>query len=103
MIRRMRILLLIGTRKGAFIAKSDAARRSWTLEGPFLKGCEVNHVAYLPSTRTIVAAGKSGWFGPGLQLSEDEGKTWREPAAGIRFDESRGHSVERIWTIKSDP
>ena len=99
----MQILLLIGTRKGAFIATSDGRRRDWTLSGPILKGCEVNHLTYVPSSRTIMLAGKSGWWGPAVQVSSDLGQTWREPASGIRFDEGRGHSVERIWTIESDP
>jgi len=99
----MRTLLLIGTRKGGFIASADAARRAWTLDGPFLKGCEVNHVAYAPASGTLILAGKSGWWGPAVQLSDDLGKTWREPADGIRFAEGRGQSVARIWMIKADP
>jgi len=43
----MPILLLIGTRKGAFIASADAGRARWTLNGPLMKGCEVNHVAHV--------------------------------------------------------
>jgi photosystem II stability/assembly factor-like uncharacterized protein len=99
----MQTLLLIGTRKGGFIATSDGRRRDWTLSGPILKGCEVNHLTYVPETRTIIVAGKSGWWGPAVQTSSDLGRTWREPASGIRFEEGRGHSVERIWTIKADP
>ena len=99
----MQLLLLIGTRKGGFIAASDGARRRWTLRGPLAKGCEVNHLTCLAGTRTIVLAGKSGWWGPAVQWSDDLGDTWREPASGIRFDEGRGHSVERIWTIEADP
>ena len=93
MIPFMQILLLIGTRKGAFIAKSDGRRRDWTLSGPILKGCEVNHFTYVPSSRAIILAGKSGWWGPAVQVSSDLGESWREPASGIRFDEGRGHSV----------
>jgi photosystem II stability/assembly factor-like uncharacterized protein len=99
----MRVLLLIGTRKGGFIATSDAARRDWTMQGPFLKGCEVNHVAYAPASGTMFMAGKSSWWGPALQMSDDLGRTWREPEAGVRFAEDRGRSVERIWTIRADP
>jgi photosystem II stability/assembly factor-like uncharacterized protein len=98
----MAVLLLIGTRKGGFIATSDASRTNWTVKGPFMKGCEVNHLAWVPETRTIILAGKSSWWGPALQLSSDLGETWREPEAGIRFEEGRGHSVERIWQIKPD-
>ena len=97
-----RILLLIGTRKGGFIAASDAARRSWTISGPLMKGCEVNHLAWIPDAQTIILAGKSSWWGPATQISRDLGETWHEPAAPIRFEEGRAHSVERIWAIKSD-
>jgi len=97
----MTVLLLIGTRKGGFVATSDASRSTWTLAGPFLKGCEVNHLAHVGGGR-LVMAGKSGWFGPALQISDDVGKNWRD-AGAIRFAEGRGHSVERIWFVKTDP
>jgi photosystem II stability/assembly factor-like uncharacterized protein len=97
----MKTLLLIGTRKGGFIATSDASRAQWTLAGPFLKGCEVNHVAHVGSGR-LMMAGKSAWWGPALQVSDDAGQSWREIGA-IRFAEGRGHSVERIWFVKADP
>jgi len=97
----MRLQLLIGTRKGGFIATSDPARREWSLKGPLLKGSEVNHVANVGDGR-LMLAGKSGWWGPAVQISDDGGDTWREPGP-IRFEEGRGHSVERIWFIKADP
>jgi photosystem II stability/assembly factor-like uncharacterized protein len=98
----MRVQLLIGTRKGGFIATSDGSRREWSLKGPFLKGGEVNHLAHVGGGR-LVMAGKSSWFGPALQISDDGGDTWREMPGAIRFDEGRGHSVERIWFVKADP
>jgi len=30
------VRVLVGTRKGAFILKSDETRRDWQIEGPFL-------------------------------------------------------------------
>ena len=98
----MKTLLLIGTRKGAFVAESDAARRAWTLKGPFLKGCEVNHVAHLGGGRLAIA-GKSSWWGPALKLSADGGDTWNDAPGAIGFAEGRGHVVERIWFVKADP
>src|SRR5213082_3928577 len=97
----MKLLLLIGTRKGGFIATTDEARSKWTLAGPFLKGCEVNHVAHVGGGR-LMMAGKSGWFGPALQSSDDGGATWKD-VGGVRFAEDRGYSVERIWFVKPDP
>ena len=99
----MKLLLMIGTRKGGFLATADPARRTWSLKGPFLKGNEVGYLGYLRESDTVVLAGKSSWWGPGLQLSNDLGETWREPAGGVRFAEGRGHSVERIWIVKADP
>jgi photosystem II stability/assembly factor-like uncharacterized protein len=99
----VRVLLLIGTRKGAFIATSEDSRRAWNLRGPFLKGSEVNHLGWIPATRTLIVAAKNSWWGPVIRLSSDLGETWREPASGIRFAEGRGHSVERIWFVKADP
>jgi photosystem II stability/assembly factor-like uncharacterized protein len=98
----MTTLLLIATRKGGFIASSDAERRRWTLKGPFLKGSEVNHLTHIGDGR-LVLAGKSAWFGPTVQLSDDEGVTWRDATSGIRFAEGRGKTVERIWFVKADP
>ena len=72
------ILLMIGTRKGAFLASSDSQRRQWDLKGPLLKGLEVNDLTSLPSTVAggagplrIYAAAKSAWWGAGIQISDD--------------------------------
>jgi photosystem II stability/assembly factor-like uncharacterized protein len=98
----MTTLLLIGTRKGGFVATADEGRATWTLGPPILKGSEVNHVSYVGDGR-IIAAGKSSWWGPAVQISDDGGQTWRDPSSGIRFAEGRGHSVDRIWFVKRDP
>ncbi len=37
-----RVLLLAGTRKGAFLLESDDARTEWTVRGPTPKGREVS-------------------------------------------------------------
>ena len=89
-----KVMLMIGTGKGAFLATSGPGRNSWDLKGPFLKGSEVHCVTFLPKTNTLVSTLKSGWFGPGVRLSSDLGETWTEPERGVRFEESRGKSVE---------
>ena len=48
-----KVLILLGTRKGAFIAESDAARRSWRLRGPFCETWPMNHVVADEATGTI--------------------------------------------------
>ena len=95
--------LLIGTRKGAFVAFSDARRQAWERRGPYFKGIEVNHVGFLSRANTIAATFKSAWWGPGIQLSRDWGASWEELEPGIRFADDRGRSVERIWIVKEEP
>ena len=41
---KKRVLILVGTRKGAFILESDARRKSWELRGPFCEHWPMNHV-----------------------------------------------------------
>ena len=44
-----RIRVLVGTRKGAFILTSDAARRDWQVSGPFFGGWEIFHITGSPA------------------------------------------------------
>lgn len=94
------ILLMIGTKKGVFLAHSDEGRSHWRLEGPVLAGAQVNHVTLLEKPRPrLLAAAKSEWWGPTLRVSEDLGRTWHETAEGLRFEPDRERSVDRIWTV----
>ena len=54
-----RILVLIGTKKGAFILEGGAERRSWALRGPFCETWPMNHVVADAASGTIYAGG--GW------------------------------------------
>ena len=95
------LLLMLGTRKGAFLAWSNLDRTTWTLDGPFLKGAEVNYVTCVQEGRpVIIAAAKSAWWGPTLRRSDDFGATWKESASDIRFAEGRTRSVDRIWIVE---
>ena len=46
-----KVLVLVGTKKGTFIAESDAARRDWSLRGPFCETWPINHVDGRPFDR----------------------------------------------------
>ncbi len=79
-----RVRVLVGTRKGAFILSADAARKSWTVDGPHFAGWEIYHLKASPvNPDRIYASQTSGWFGQVLQRSDDGGKTWT--AAGNQF------------------
>ena len=45
------VLLMVGTRKGAFFLTADAARKNWSLSGPHHAGSDVFHLAYQLSRR----------------------------------------------------
>ena len=73
------VALFVGTRKGAFVFRADAARRTWTLEGPIFLGHQLNHVVLDPrDRRTLLAAAKTGHLGPTIFRSSDLGKSWTE-------------------------
>ena len=42
--REREVHLLVGTRKGGFLFRSDRRRRRWQITGPFFPGWEVNHL-----------------------------------------------------------
>ena len=79
------IVLLVGTRKGCFVLRSDAERRDWTADGPFCEGWPVYDTAYDPDSRVIYAAAASDWHGAGVWRSADLGSTWELSSAGLSY------------------
>ena len=95
------IILMVGTRKGAFLLTSDKARRSWTVSGPHHAGIDIYHMAYddREEGTTFVAINDPVW-GPEIQRSDDLGATWQKAARNPRFAEGRNDSVDKIWHIE---
>ncbi len=91
-------LVLVGTKKGAFILESDAARQSWDLRGPFCQTWPVNHVVADPATGTIFAGGGNEWFGPAVWKSSDLGATWTHSSEGISYGEGKD-SIKSVWSL----
>jgi photosystem II stability/assembly factor-like uncharacterized protein len=80
------IALLIGTRKGAFILRSDRTRRTWKLSAPMFLGHIVHHLVLDPrDRRTMLMASSTGHLGPTMFRSTDAGKTWKESVAPPAF------------------
>lgn len=76
------IRVLVGTKKGAFIITSDAARRKWTVNGPHFAGWEIYHMKGSPADPSrIYVSQSSGWFGQIIQRSDDGGRTWHTPGS----------------------
>ena len=113
-----RVLVLAGTKKGAFILESDAARRRWEVKGPFCEGRHAMHVTYDPATGSILAAtGAGGGNGiyagmapDGTMLlsrdistevwkSTDLGQTWTHSGEGLTYGEG-GPKLEKVWHVE---
>jgi hypothetical protein len=77
--RKARTVILVGTRKGAWILHGDSTRRQWRIDGPHFLGQIVNHLVLDPRDgRTLLAATSTGHLGPTMHRSTNLGKTWEE-------------------------
>jgi photosystem II stability/assembly factor-like uncharacterized protein len=80
------VLVLVGTRKGAWIFHGDPSRRSWRADGPHFLGHVLNHLVLDPRDgRTLLAAAKTGHLGPTVFRSRDLGRTWKEASRPPAF------------------
>ena len=56
-----RVLVLVATRKGAWLFHGDARRKTWRVDGPHFLGHIVNHMVLDPRDgRTLLATAKTG-------------------------------------------
>lgn len=92
------ILLLIGTKKGVFIATGDERRQIWSISGPFCETWPIQHVIGDPATGTIYGAGGNEWFGPAVWKSTDLGKTWTHSSAGLAYGAGQ-EPVKSVWSL----
>ena len=96
-------VLLVGTRKGLWIGRSDENRRTWTFDSPYflmqsVYGVGIDARGGMPR---LFAGGTSEHWGPGVYRSDDLGRTWTETqGAAVRFSPDIGSSVERVWQIQ---
>jgi hypothetical protein len=102
--RPPRVMLLVATRKGAFLFHGDPARRQWRLDGPHLLGNVINHLVLDPRDGfTMLMAAKTGHLGPTVYRSTDRGKTWQEakqPPAFPKAPEGQtGKAVDHVFWL----
>jgi photosystem II stability/assembly factor-like uncharacterized protein len=95
------IVLLVGTRKGGFVFRSDARRRNWSVEGPHIIGQNIHHFILDPRDgETLLTATRSDWWGPDIQRSRDWGRTWHRTKGGVRYEKDADLSVKCVWHIR---
>ncbi|CAM3754845.1 exo-alpha-sialidase [Nocardiopsis rhodophaea] len=100
----MTFLLVIGTRKGLFTARSDD-RKQWRIDGPhrldpadYANMMGAYAVGIDPHTRRILVGSESSHFGPSVWFSDDLGATWHEPKEPpIAFPSGSDTSFTRVW------
>jgi photosystem II stability/assembly factor-like uncharacterized protein len=74
-----RLALLVATRKGAWLFRSDAKRKNWAADGPHFLGHVISHLQLDPRDgRTLLAAAKTGHLGPTVFRSINLGRSWAE-------------------------
>ena len=85
-VARQGVIVMVATRKGAWLYHGDPARKTWRTNGPHFLGHTVHHVVLDPRDgRTLLAAAKTGHLGPTVFRSTDFGKTWKEAAKPPAF------------------
>lgn len=84
---KQRLVILVATRKGAWLFYGDASRKRWKVDGPHFLGHNISHLQLDPRDgRTLLAAAKTGHLGPTIFRSTDLGKTWTEAQRPPAFD-----------------
>jgi hypothetical protein len=107
--RTVRTVLLVATRKGAWLFHGDPARRTWRPDGPHFLGQIIQHLVLDPRDgRTLLAAAKTGHLGPTIFRSVDRGRTWKEatrpPAFPRAADGENGRVVDHaFWLTPGHP
>jgi len=97
---KRKILVLVGTKKGAFILESDEGRRDWALSGPYCEAWPLNHMIGDPASGTLYAGGGNEWFGPAVWKSTDLGRTWTHSSEGLAYDPGEP-PIKAVWSLAS--
>lgn len=99
----MGTLLMVGTRKGLWIGRSDDARQEWSWAGPHFQMEDV-YSAMIDRRRggvRLLAGAASSWLGPQVWRSDDLGEKWDEtPNGAIRFPEEADATLARVWQLQ---
>jgi photosystem II stability/assembly factor-like uncharacterized protein len=94
----MRVVLIAGTEKGAFLCTSDSGRREWQVEGPIFKGWRVTATARSPSGRYFLATA-SQVYGPAMHTGTDL-QRWQQIEEAPAYPEKGDRKLNQIWTIR---
>ena len=94
------VIVLVGTRKGAFILTSSRDRKDWSLSGPHCAGGDVFHMAYDPRNGSAYVAVNDPVWGPEIRVTRDLGRTWAERGQSPKFADARDMSINKLWHVE---
>lgn len=98
-----RPVILVATRKGAWLFHGDGGRANWRVDGPHFLGSIINDLVLDPRDgRTMLAATRTGHLGPTIFRSIDLGRTWKEAARPPAFapePSGNGRAVDHTFWL----
>ncbi|MCI0519443.1 MAG: exo-alpha-sialidase [Chloroflexi bacterium] len=83
--KRTTVYVLVGTRKGGFIFRSDAARKEWQVSDMAFRSWRVMHMQLDPRDRRLHAAVDHVIYGATTHYSDDFGQTWTQARQNPEF------------------
>src|SRR5262245_26370539 len=99
-----RVVVMIGTRKGVFVAEGAKSRRSFTLRGPFGQGVAVySTLIDGRGTPRLYASSCNPFFGMKVLRSTDLGKSFKETKSAPAFPKDDGRALANIWSLEPGP
>ncbi len=90
--RSPEVIVLTGTKDGAWLLRSDAARGEWRASGPFLTRHDVTHLVRDSRDGVLWAAANPKRGAPAILRSADEGESW-EKCGDLP-------ACERVWQVR---
>ncbi len=97
------VVLMVGTMKGAFVLRSNGARKKWDVGGPYSIGSPVYAMAFdqRQNRHRLWWAQQSFRWGTVLCSSDDYGKTITEPETySVKFPVESKLTLKNIWQIR---
>jgi photosystem II stability/assembly factor-like uncharacterized protein len=95
------VTLLVGTKRGLFIVRSDAERNDWHISSPRLNGREVYHAFIDARDGTAWAATDHAVWGAHVHRSDDGGDTWETLGTAPHYSDERG--LTAVWHLAPGP
>ena len=97
-----RVLLMIGTKKGTFVADASPTRDRFALRGPFGPGIPVySTLIDARGTPRLYASSCNPFFGMKVLRSTDAGKSFQETKSAPAFTKEDGRALINIWALEA--